>query len=199
MNKLIIFPVFILMLLFIAGLLSAFPVFSYTENGTFTVGTGLNANNLNLTQCEQYSVKNTTDSITGARYYLLPNGSTLTVNAFGFELGINNNNYHSYSGTGTTLLSFGFDYITGFLLIIGAVMILVGVTGLRIFDIGLDTFSTKTITLGAIYIGVWTFISSFAVSLLNLIPMGLGIIVIYLPLSLMYVFGFFQTLTHESG
>jgi hypothetical protein len=102
-----------------------------------------------------------------------------------------------YSSGG--LLGFGYDLTVGFMLIVGAVMVIVGITGLKIFDIGLDTFSTKTITLGSIYMGTWIFLSSFSLPLLGLIPLGIGVLCMYLPLSMMYVFGFFQTLTHESG
>jgi hypothetical protein len=193
MNTFTVFPTFILGLLFLAGMLGAFGI-GFTYNTTNTLVNGIAIDNLTMPQAIQYSLSNSTDPLTFATYYVLPNGSTMTVNAFGGEVGINNGNYHK---TGASFLGFAFDSTSGFMLVLGAVMGIAGLVGITIFGSGLGDYSESVLIKGAIYGGIWIFLSSFSTSLLGTIPLNLGLYVIYLPLSIMFFLGFLQAMQHN--
>lgn len=196
MNSLTVFPTFILCLLFLGGLFGAYSLNTNQSNIPPTV----NINGMTLNQCFQYQVYNDSSAV-GATLYL-PNGSEL--NLLGnFQIGwlvegMDNSHYsNSTSNFNHQYVFFNFDLQEGFMLVVGAIMLISGVTGITVFGTGLGNFAQSVIIKGSIYLGIWVFLSSFSLAILNTIPNNIGLYGVYLPLSLLFFLGFLQSMQHN--
>jgi hypothetical protein len=87
----------------------------------------------------------------------------------------------------TSNYTFNIDGLTGALIILTGVIILAGVTGIKILGSGLDSESVRIILILTAYITLWSIFSFLSIPLINLIPVFNG--VIFIGLTIIYVIG----------